>query len=95
MTFSTVFFCLLAARLVSDMLGMLSEHPVFDIVSGTIILLAGAILLAMDVRDPFGYVALVMAGYCMVRGATGLSRRRDNAKLADAPKACPPERQSN
>ncbi|WP_157778304.1 hypothetical protein [Massilia violaceinigra] len=85
MTFSTVFFCLLAARVVSDMASLLSEHPIFDIISGAIVLLGAAILLAVGVRDPFGYVALVMAGYWMVCGVMGLlKRKRQNAMLANA-----------
>ncbi|MDM5176028.1 hypothetical protein PO883_02285 [Massilia sp. DJPM01] len=85
MTFSTVFFCLLAARVVSDMLSLFSEHPIFDIISGIIVLPGAATLLVADAGDAFGYVALVMAMYYLAVGAMALSRRkRPDARPASA-----------
>lgn len=66
------------------MLSLFSEHPIFDIVSGTLCALGAAILLVEDARDPVGYIAVVVAVYFLVSGAMALARRkRHNARSAD------------
>ncbi|HEX8615488.1 MAG TPA: hypothetical protein VF800_29755 [Telluria sp.] len=75
-----VFLCLLAAKAISELLSLFHTHPLADIGAGILFGLGAAAMLVADVRNTFAYVALAVALYWLVQGATAMSRpQRRNA----------------
>ncbi|HEX8615485.1 MAG TPA: hypothetical protein VF800_29740 [Telluria sp.] len=85
MTLSTVFFCLLAAKAISELLSLFHNHPVVDIGAGVFFGLGAAAMLVADVTNASAYVALAVSLYWLAQGASALSQqKRRNARLAGA-----------
>ena len=85
MTLSTVFLCLLAAKVISELLSLFRSHPLVDIGAGLFFGLGAAAMLVADVTNTFAYVALAVSLYWLVQGARDLSRQKHHpAKLASA-----------
>ena len=88
MTLSTIFFCLLAAKAISELLSLFLTHPLVDLGAGLFFGLGSAAMLAGSPGNVFAWVALALALYWLVQGATALSRQKGRkAKLAGAASA--------
>lgn len=88
MTLSTIFFCLLAAKAISELLSLFLTHPLVDIGAGLFFGLGSVAMLAANPGNAFAWVALVLALYWLVQGASALARqKRHKARLAGAASA--------
>lgn len=88
MTLPTVLLCLLAAKAISELLSLFLTHPLVDIGAGLFFGLGSAAMLAANPGNAFAWVALALALYWLVQGATALSRQqRRSTRLAGAASA--------
>lgn len=85
MLLSTVFLCLLTAKVISELLSLFRTHPLVDIGAGIFFGLGAAAMLVADLTNAFAWVALAVSLYWLVQGARDLSsQKRHIARLASA-----------